>query len=156
MDKDRDKGENDEICKAAVAKIKSYEHWETDLIRILERKEIGDIFNAYGFLEVDTLEHPEKFIIPVKNSITYVTAVTQESIKNPDNIFLGFIKIPALCHILEAQFKDSAAEFRPNMVRLQQVLDITPAGRSDKKYAQEFNEILQKYRLDVKNWLETN
>jgi hypothetical protein len=50
MDKDRDKGENDEIRKAAVAKIKSYEHWETDLIRILEGKEIGDIFNAYGFL----------------------------------------------------------------------------------------------------------
>ncbi|MEZ5043396.1 MAG: hypothetical protein R2828_26100 [Saprospiraceae bacterium] len=156
LNRDRDKGENDEIRKAAVAKIKSYEYWETDLIRILERKEIGDIFNAYGFLEVNTLEHPEKFIIPIKNSITYVTAVTQASIKNPDNFFLGSTNIAVLCHILEAQFKGRAAEFRPNMVRLQQVLDITPAKRSDKKYAQDFNEILQKYRLDVKNWLETN
>lgn len=46
MDRDREKGENDEIRKAAVAKIKSYEHWETNLIRILESKDIGDIFNC--------------------------------------------------------------------------------------------------------------
>jgi hypothetical protein len=155
-DKDRDKGENDEIRKAAVARIKSYEHWETNLIRILEQKEIGDIFNAYGFIEANTLEHPEKFILPIKNSIAYVTAVARESIKNPDNFFLGSTNIAALCHILETQFKDSAAEFRPNMVRLQQVLDITPAKRSDKKYAQGFDEILQESRLAVKNWLEAN
>ena len=156
VDRDRDKVENDEIRKAAVARIKSYEHWETDLIRILEQKEIGDIFNAYGFLETNTLEHPEKFILPINNSIAYVTAVAQASIKNPDNFFLGSTNIAALCHILEAQFKDSAVEFRPNMVRLQQVLDITPAKRSDKKYAQGFDEILQESRLAVKNWLEAN
>lgn len=156
MDKDRDKGENEEIRKAAVAKIKSYEHWETNLIQILEGKEIGDIFNAYGFLELDKLEHPEKFIIPIKNSIAYVTAITEESIKKPDNVFLSFTNIAALCHILDTQFKDSAAEFRPSMVRLQQVLDIKPAERSDKSYAQGFDEILQESRLGVKNWLETN
>ena len=156
MDRDRDKGENDEIRKAAVAKIKSYEHWETNLIRILESKDIGDIFNAYGFLEANTLEHPKEFIIPIKNSITYVTTVSNESIKNPDNFFLGSTNIGALCHILEAQFKGDAADFRPNMVNLQQVLDIPPAKRSDKKYAQGFDEILQKSRLVVKNWLEAN
>lgn len=156
MDKVRDKDENVEIRKAAVAKIKSYEYWESDLIRILERKDIGDIFNAYGFLEAILLDHPEKFIIPINNSITYVTAVAQESIKNPDNFFLGSTNIAVLCHILETQFKDSAAEFRPNMLRLQQVLDLTPAKRSDSKYAQGFDEILQKSRMGVKNWLEAN
>ncbi len=156
MDKERDKDENDEIRKAAVAKIKSNEHWETNLIRILESKDIGDIFNAYGFLEANTLEHPKEFIIPIKNSITYVTAVAHESIKNPDNFFLSSTNIGALCHILEAQFKGNAADFRPNMVNLQQVLDIPPAKRSDKKYAQGFDEILQKSRLVVKNWLEAN
>lgn len=156
MDRDRDKGENDEIRKAAVAKIKSYEHWETNLIRILESKDIGDIFNAYGFLEANTLEHPKEFIIPIKNSITYVTTVSNESIKNPDNFFLGSTNIGALCQILEAQFKSNAADFRSNMVNLQQVLDIPPAKRSDKKYAQGFDEILQKSRLVVKNWLEAN
>lgn len=156
VNKDRDKSENEEIRRAAVARIKSYEHWETDLIRILEQKEVGDIFNAYGFLEANALEHPEKFILPIKNSITYVTAVAQESIKNPDNFFLGSTNIAVLCHVLEAQFKDSATEFRPNMLRLQQVLDTTPAKRSDKKYAQGFDEILQESRLAVKNWLEAN
>jgi hypothetical protein len=42
------------------------------------------------------------------------------------------------------------------MVNLQQVLDIPPAKRSDQKYAQGFDEILQKSRLVVKNWLEAN
>jgi hypothetical protein len=156
MDKDRDKGENEEISKAAVAKIKSYEHWETDLIRILEGKEIGDIFNAYGFLAANTLEHPGKFILPVKSSIAYVTAVAQESIKNPDNYFLGSTNIAVLCHILETQFKDHATAFRSDMIRLQQVLDMPPAKRSDQNYAQGFDEILQESRLAVKNWLEAN
>ena len=69
---------------------------------------------------------------------------------------MGSTNISALCHILEAQFKGDAAEFRPNMISLQQVLDIPPAKRSDKKYAQGFDEILQQFRLDVKNWLQVN
>ena len=156
IDKDRDKAENDEISKAAVAKIKSIDNWETDLAGILKSKEIGDIFNAYGFIAVNTLEHPEKFIMPISNSIDYVTAVAQESIKNPDNYFLGSTNIVVLCHILEEQFKDRAVEFRPGMIKLQQVLDISPAKRSDHNYAQGFDEILQKSRLAVKSWVEAN
>ena len=69
---------------------------------------------------------------------------------------MGSTNIVALCRILEAQFKDSAAEFRPFILTLQQVLDTTPTKRSDTKYAQGFNEVLQKSRISVKNWLDTN
>ncbi|HNM23853.1 MAG TPA: hypothetical protein PKL15_00435 [Saprospiraceae bacterium] len=155
-DKDRDENENEIIRNAAVAKIKSYEQWETDVIHILEGKEEGSIYEAYGFLDGNKVEHPDNFIIPIKNSIARVTTIAQKSINDPDDLYLGSTNIVSLCHILDAQFKDSAAEFRPNMVRLQQVLDTTPAKRSDKKYAEGFDEILQKSRLAVNNWLAAN
>ena len=150
------KDEAGKIRNAAIAKMKSYENWETDLIHILEEKEEGSLYNVYGFLEGYTIEHREKFILPIKNSITRVTSVTQKSIKDPDNLYLGTTNIVALCRILEAQFKDSAAEFRPSLLTLQQVLDTTPAKRRETKYAQGFNEILQKSRFAVKNWLDSN
>ena len=150
------KDEAGKIRNAAIAKMKSYENWETDLIHILEGKEEGSIYNVYGFLDAYKIEHPEKFILPIKNSITWVTSVTQKSIKDPDNLGLGTTNIKALCRVLEAQFKDSAAEFRPSLLTLQQVLDIMPAKRSDTKYTQGFDEILQKSRIAVKNWLDAN
>jgi hypothetical protein len=150
------KDEAEKIRNAAIAKMKSYENWETDLIHILEGKEIGSLYNMYGFLDGFKIEHREKFIQPIKNSITWVTSVTQKSIKVPDDFFLGSTNIVALCRILDAQFKESAAEFRPSILTLQQVLDTTPAKRSDTKYEDGFNEILQKSRLAVKNWLDAN
>ena len=150
------KDEAEKIRNAAIAKIKSYEYWETDLIHILEGKETGSLYNVYGFLDGYKIEHREKFILPIKNSITWITSVTQKSIKDPDNLYLGSTNIVALCRILEAQFKDSAAEFRPFILTLQQVLDTTPTKRSDTKYEQGFNEVLQKSRIAVKNWLDTN
>lgn len=146
----------EKIRNAAIAKIKSYDNWETDLIHILEEKEIGSIYNMYGFLDSFKIEHREKFIQPIKNSITWVTSITQKSLKDPDDFSLGSTNIVALCRILEAQFKESAVEFRPSLLELQQVLDTTPAKRSDKKYAEGFDEILQKSRLAVKNWLAAN
>jgi hypothetical protein len=153
-DKDRNQAENEEIRKAAIAKIESYPHWESDVIQILEGKAEGSIYNVYGFLKDYTIEHREKFVQPIKNSIIQITAISQKSIKEPDNFYLGSTNIAALCHILETQFEENAAEFRPNMLKLQQVLDITPAKRSDTRYAQGFNEVLQESRLAVKNWLE--
>ena len=148
--------EADKIRNAAIAKIKSYENWESDLTHILEEKEIGSLYNMYGFLDSFQIEHPEKFIQPIKNSINWVTSVTQKSLKDPDDLSLGSTNIVALCRILEAQFKENAAEFRPSLLTLQQVLETTPAKRRDTKYTEGFNEILQKSRLAVKNWLDAN
>lgn len=154
--KDRDKVENEEIRKAAVAKIKSYENWETSLMNILEQKEISEIYNAYGFLEENKLEQPDKFILALQSSMTYVTSVAQESIQNSDNYFLGSTNISALCQILESQFKENASTFRPAMEKLQRILELQPSKRSDPKYAEGFTEILERSRKSVKTWLESN
>jgi hypothetical protein len=151
-----EKDASEKIRNAAIAKIKSYEYWETDLIHILEGKEEDSIYNVYGFLDGNKIEHREKFILPIKNSITQITSIAHKSIKDPDDLGLGATNIVALCRILDAQFKDSTVAFRPSIITLQQVLEMTPAKRKDTKYAQGFDEVLQASRLAVKNWLAVN
>ena len=151
-----DKDDAEKIRNAAIAKLKSYEYWETDLIHILEGKEIENICSVYRFLDGNKIEHRGNFIQPIKNSLTLLTYEVKKSIKDPSNYELTRINYETVCRVLDAQFKDSTAEFRPNLLMLQQVLDTTPAKRSDTNYAQGFNEIVQKSRIAVKNWLDTN
>jgi hypothetical protein len=154
----------EQIRTAAIAKMKSYEYWETDLIHILEGKQIEDIAgkkiedicSVYRFLDGNTIEHRGNFIQPIKNSLTLLTSEVKNSIKDADNYELARINFETVCRVLDTQFKDSAAEFRPSLLTLQQVLDTTPAKRSDTTYAQGFNEVLQKSRIAVKNWLDAN
>lgn len=126
------------------------------LIHILEGKEIENICSVYRFLDGNKIEHQGNFIQPIKNSLTLLTYEVKKSIKDPSNYELTRINYETVCRVLDAQFKDSAAEFRPNLLTLQQVLDTTPTKRSDTNYAQGFNEIVQKSRIAVKNWLDTN
>jgi hypothetical protein len=151
-----DKDDAEKIRNAAIAKIKSYENWEADLIHILEGKEIENICSVYRFLDGYKIEHRGKFILPIKNSLTLLTSEVKKSIKDPDNFELTRINYETLCRVLDAQFKESAAEFRPSIITLQQVLEITPSKRSDTKYAQGFNDVLQESRIAVKNWLDAN
>ncbi len=56
----------------ATAKIKSYGNWEDDLIAILTKKDLERVYVyedntrfVYGFMDLNLLDHPEKFIQPI-------------------------------------------------------------------------------------------
>lgn len=149
--------EKDErLRNAAVAKIKLYEHWETELIQILQQGDLNDMYWVYAFLDGNKIEHPKDFILPINNSLTLLVSGVQESLNDPYRLNLGYINIEAMCRVLDTQFKDSAAVFLPNILKLQKTLEITPPERKSKKDKQWFDASLSDSRIAVKNWLESN
>ncbi len=144
------------IRDAAVAKMKSYENWEAELIDILEQGELHDVYWVYAYLDGNTIERPEDFIQPVKHSLERLAPGLQASLKDPYSLNMGYVNIEALCRVLDTHFKDSAAIFRPDIVMLQKVLEINPPARNDKTNKKWFDETLTASRLTVKNWLESN
>lgn len=144
------------VRSAALAKIKSCKNWEDQLIDILNHRDLNEMYWVYAFLDGNNIEHPENFIQPVKNSLGQLTSGVQKSLKDPYSLHLGYINIEALCRVLDTQFKDSAAVFRPDMLNLHEVLQITPPKRKSTQDKQWFDETLNVYRLAVTNWLDSN
>ena len=148
--------QDERLRAAALAKIKSYENWETELISILNQKELSDIYWVYAFLDGNKIEHPDSFIQPIKNSLAVLVPEVQKSLKDPASLTLGYVNIEALCCVLDGQFKYSAALFRPDMSKLQEVLAFNPPARTSKQNKQWFDETLSSYRAAINNWLDSN
>jgi hypothetical protein len=147
------KTQDKQLRNAAIAKIKTHANWEDDLIQILEQNGYTDIYWVYAFLEGNKVEHPERFIEPIKTSIVVLTSEIQETMKDPNKNNLGYINIDDLCHVLDDQFRDSHDVFRPSMLKLQEALEAIPATRQGDGVEQHFGDTLNEYRTYVKNWL---
>jgi hypothetical protein len=148
--------QDERLRHSAVAKIKSYEDWETELINTLEQKELNDMYWVYVFLDGNKLEHPENFIQPIEHSLELLASGVQKSLEDPYSLNMGYINIEALCRVLDTQFKDSAVEFRRSILTLQKALEVTAPERKNKNDKPWFDETLNASRLAVKNWLESN
>jgi hypothetical protein len=144
------------LRQASLAKIKTYEDWESELVHILEQGELNEKYWVFAFLDGNQIEHPENFIQPIKQSIGLLAPALRESLKDPYSLTLGYINIEALCRVLETQFKESAPEFRQNMLSLQNALGVTPPDRNNKEHKPWFDETLSASRLSVNRWLESN
>ena len=158
-DPENDKQQRD----AAIAKIKSFENWENDLIEILGQKDLDKVYvyedntrYVYAFLENNKIEHPEKFIQPLLSSLQVLTGRVRKSLNDPYDLELGLTNMEVVCRVLDAQFKNSTAELRPNMLVLQKALEISPPDRKNKAHLKAYNKEVQRYRLAVDNWLESN
>ena len=141
---------------AAVAKIKTYENWETELTDTLEQGELPNVYWVYAFLDGNNIEHPDNFIQPVEHSIGRISDGVRASLKDPYSLDMGYVNIEAFCRVLDTHFKDSATVFRPGIESLQKALEINAPERKDKKNKQWFDETLSASRMAVKNWLESN
>ncbi|MBK7408102.1 MAG: hypothetical protein IPJ40_08580 [Saprospirales bacterium] len=140
-----------------LAKIKAHKNWEAELERILRQKNPYVNYRVYAFLDYNKIEHPERFTEPINNNIPILTSRIQETINDPNNYDLEYLNIDVFCRVLDAQFKDSSAVFRPNILKLHEALETPPVERNAKiDTKQAFVEMRNKYRLAVKNWLDSN
>ncbi|CAN5774892.1 hypothetical protein BH10BAC3_BH10BAC3_05200 [soil metagenome] len=152
-----DKDENEKVRTAALHKIKADKNLEAGLILILEQENPWFFNWLYSFLGENKIEHPERFIEPINNSITRLASTLQyEALGNPwkgEGTYL-LLNAEPLFNLLDKQFNDSSAVFKPNILKLQETMNIQPAKRDGDKA--RFDEALNKYRLTIKNWLGKN
>jgi len=151
--------EDERVRNAASAKIKASTDWEDALIKILGKTdEYGhhDFYWVYVFLDDNKVDHPERFIEPVNNTIPAITAEVQR-VLNKSFLYTGDLRIlnvDGVCRVLDEQFKDSSSVFQPNMLKLQEALDAPPLEQPDTD--KDFIELRNTYRLAVKNWLDSH
>lgn len=141
---------------AAVAKIRTYADWETQLKNNLDRGEPHEVYWVFAFLDGNDVDHTEDFVQPVKKSIGRMIPQVKAILKDPNSLGLGYIHVETICRVLDTHFKDSVAVFRPEMELLQKALQTHAPERIDKQNKAWFEELLQASRLAVKKWLETN
>lgn len=136
------------IRDAALHKIKATKKWEDEMIGILER---STPYGVYNFLVENKIEHPERFIEPIIKSFSTIIADMHEDLINPykNRIF----KVGILLKVLDEQFNDNIAVFKPHILKLQEVMETPPAKSRAYGDVKEFNETLYKYREEIKNWL---
>jgi hypothetical protein len=148
------KGTDEQVRRVALAKIKASKNLEAELIATLEQSSPATCFQVYAFLDDNKTEHPERFIEPIVKSFPKITAEIHELIVNPYKG--GMYPIEVLLRVLEGQFKDSIAVFKPHILKLQEILETPPAKSREYDDVQECNDTLNKYRLIVKNWLDSH
>ncbi|MBK9715952.1 MAG: hypothetical protein IPO85_00185 [Saprospiraceae bacterium] len=143
-----DKSYDEQIRNVALTKIKASKNLEAELIETLEQHSSYDVFD---FLDENKVEHPERFIEPIIKSFDRLTADMHEDIVNPYK--RGVFNVEVLLRVLEGQFKDSIAVFKPHILKLQEVMETPPAKSRAYDDTEQVNETIYKYREDVKNWL---
>ncbi|MEP7197839.1 MAG: hypothetical protein ABI851_15070 [Saprospiraceae bacterium] len=148
--------EKDERLSYSVFnKIKERKNWETELIESLENNQW--FYNSiYDFLDSNEIEHTNRFIEPINHELDkknrVLNGILQTSWKTVDDFESE--KIECICRVLTKHFKESSATFRPNMLAIQKTLAATPINRNNEH--ERFMVSLNKYRLAVKNWLDTH
>lgn len=147
----------------AIAKIKTYPNLEEQLIAILTQKDLAtrwayddDSYYVYAYLEDNRVEHREKFIQPIKYSLKVFAIRAENDLDDPYKRELWSLNLESFCRALEFQFKDYTKEFKPSMLKLQQVLAAEYPERKSEKHIKWYNKTVKAYRLAVKKWLEAN
>lgn len=149
--------------ETAIAKIKSYPNWEDQMLTILTQKNRATLwayddysYYVYAFLDGNSVEHPEKFIEPIQYSLKVFAARAKSDLEDPYKRELWSLNLESFCRALESQFKGHAQEFKPGMLKLQQVLAVEYPERAGEEYRKSYNKRVKAYRLEVKKWLDAN
>lgn len=139
------------VREAALAKLKAKPNLETELIGVLEEYESnGDYRGVITYLESNKVEHPERFVEPLKKIIDRISEEFKYRLQSfgSENDFLETLNVGGLCHVLDTQFKAYKADFRPGMELMYAELEQEPKP--------DFLAIRNKYKAVVKNWLDSN
>ena len=143
-----DKSYDEQIRTAALTKIKASKNLEDELIDILEQG--SNPYNVFCFLDENKVDHPERFIEPIIKGLSTITDDMREDIVNP---YKGIYDVDVLLRVLEGQFKDGIAVFKPYIIKLQEVMETPPAKNRVYDDTEQSNQTLYKNREEVKNWL---
>lgn len=125
------------------------------MIIILDQNSHYDFYWVYIYLEANKIEQPNRFLAPINNSISKITAELREVMKDPykEAGVFEYLDLELLCRVLDQRFKENRAVFLPNILKLQEILETTPVERNVDK--EIFMGRLNINRLAVKNWLHS-
>jgi hypothetical protein len=120
----------EDVREAALDKIKSHPNWEDELIDILN----NDYYyhHVYTFIDGNKVEHPEKFLKPLNQSILWMANDIRKSIKDSNNLqdwHFEHFGIERLFRAIDEQFLNKGMDFRPAVLKLQEALKTTPPER---------------------------
>ncbi|MCH6199028.1 hypothetical protein MMU07_05545 [Aquiflexum sp. LQ15W] len=140
-----------EVREAAVAKIKSRPHWESELIGILVSE--YNYHYAYDFLDGNNVDHPRLFIEPVRLSILQMATATdiRAIIPNADNLqewAFDHFGIERLLRVVDGQLAGQGMDFYPAILEVRKALDTTPP--------EQYKGIKYSVIPTLDNWIKKN
>lgn len=146
--------DDNRLHNASINKIINQKKYEDEFQDAFESNYLSDIIGIYKYWDLYKVEHPERFASLINNNLPFIISEVKEDIENP---YKGVpLDVENLCRVLNKHFKNYNTLFRSNMLKLQEVLELTPPIRARREDTQAFDETLNIYRLAVKNWLESN
>jgi hypothetical protein len=128
------------VRAAAVAKIIARPDWEAELIVLLGNWAWDT--KVFAFIDGNQVEHPALFIEPINRTILRFADELKDHLRRD-------VDIELICRVLEEHFKANSAIFRPSMLQLQKTLEVRAASN----HKEEANK---KYRMAIKNWLDSH
>ncbi|HEX8531220.1 MAG TPA: hypothetical protein VF646_14410 [Cytophagales bacterium] len=126
----------EDVWQAALAKIKAQPDWEDELLNLLQSEEVyrypSHFKEVYTFLETNRVDHPVRFLAPLRQNIERVARYIQEDINTSNSLpkwSYDMYGIPALLGALDNQFAGHGMDFVPAVEKLLQALQTPPPER---------------------------
>lgn len=139
---------DDDVRLAAVAKVKSNPDWENELINLLETPDY--IPYVYQFIDGNRVDHPDKFILPIQNSLNLLAQTIKDQIRNSNNLqdwHFESLSIERCIRAIDEQFSQNGGqEF---VQPLQNVLRALQGPRPER-----FKDVSFTIEKTVKDWLK--
>ncbi|GAB3800790.1 hypothetical protein GCM10028819_26790 [Spirosoma humi] len=120
----------EDVRQAALTKIKSHPDWEALLLGLLGNKYAYR--EVYSFLSSNPVAHPDAFIQPLNQSLAQLSSDIKVDIDGSNNLqnwSFDSYGIANLLQAIDSQFSGQIVTFYPNLIRLQQALNIPPPER---------------------------
>ncbi len=156
-------GNEEKRRQLAIAKIKSFPDWENELIKVLTKKDLDQIFiyhdetyYVYAFLDGNSVPHPERFVKPFIYSLNIMTIRARKDLNDAYAWDIGMLNLITVCKVFNGQFKPYAKELRPAMLKLNEALSGEAKERMNEERKRRYEKVLKMFRKEVKNWLKEN
>lgn len=147
--------ENEQVKAAALKKISERKNLEADLIAILETENPWFFNWVYEYLSTNQLKNPQQFIEPVRKSIPLLASTLYyEVLKNPwkGEGTYHLLNAEPLFTLLDKKFSSSKDAFKPEIIKLREIISAKPAKRDGDK--ERFFAALNKYKAAIKDCLD--
>lgn len=147
---------DERLLAIVFARIKNQQNLEDEIIKILMQNNQFIFSNIYDYIYNNPVEHPERLIEPINLNLTKIDMQIRGSTLAPWVGVEGFdhVKIQPILRVMYKYFGEKREPFRANMLTIKQTLETPKARNKGNKDAAEFMAILNKYKLEVQNWLD--
>ena len=147
---------DEQLRNAIFTKIKKSDNLEDELIKVLEDNNQFVFMAVYDFLDINKIEHPERFIAPINLNLDKINflieGVTRASWKEVAD--MEEIKIEPIYRVMRKYFKGNREPFRKSMLAILKTLESPNKRNGGDDETKQFIICLNKYKLDVQNWLD--